>query len=166
MEDNKKESDILKLGNELALRRYFFNKTKADHFLNESDYMVLHIIKETGDEQDIYEGRSYLKELSERMQLTIRQASKLVGKLKDRGLVKWSHDGNGDEGTYVTITDEGDLLLEQQQRLFKDYYGRVIDRFGKDNLIELLNLMKQLETVLYSEQEKMEVADDADGTDE
>ena len=63
----------------------------------------------------------------------------------------------------MTITDEGRKLLEQQQAVNKEYYGNVIRQFGKDNLIELLNLMKQLETVMYSEQEKMEVDRDVNG---
>ena len=72
----------------------------------------------------------------------------------------WSHDGNGSEGTYVTITEAGEKLLEQQQVLFKDYYGRVIKKFGKENLIQLLNMMKQLETVMSSELEEMEEQED------
>ena len=165
MGDNK-ELEALKLGNELTLRKYLFNKAGVSRVLNEADYIVLHIIRETGSEQDIYKGKTYLKDLSEKMMLTIRQTSKLVGKLKERGLVKWSHDGDGNEGTYVTITEEGEKTLEQQQAVYQEYYGRVIDKFGKDNLIELLNLMKQLETIMYSEHEKMEVAYDTDGGDE
>ena len=166
MEENIKETDVLKLGNEFTLRRYLFNKPQVSQVLNEADYILLHIIMETAREHEIYEGKTYLKDLSEKMMLTIRQTSKLISKLKERGLVKWSHDGDGNEGTYVTITDEGRKLMEQQQAVYKEYYGNVINKFGKDNLIELLNLMKQLETVMYSEQEKMEVALNADRGDE
>ena len=166
MEENKKEIDVLKLGNELTLRRYLFNKIKASHLINEADYIVLHIIQDTGKEQEIYEGKTYLKDLSEKMQITIRQASKLVSRLNEQGFVKWSHDGDGNEGTYVTITDQGIKLLEQQQAIFKEYYGNVIEKFGRDNLIELLNLMKQLETIMHSEQERMEGEENADRGDE
>lgn len=165
MEENKKETDALVLGNELTLRRYLINKMQVSRVLNEVDYILLHIIMETGSGQEIYEGKTYLKDLSEKMVITIRQTSKLVGKLKERGLVKWAHDGDGKDGTYVTITDEGRKLLEQQEAVYRQYYGNVIEKFGKDNLIQLLNLMKQLETVMCSEQEKMEVTYD-DGEDE
>lgn len=166
MEDCKKEIDILKLGNELTFRKYLFSKTQVVRALNVSDYIALHIIKETGGTQEIYGDKIYLKDLSEKMQLSIRQTSKLVGDLKERGLVKWLHDGNGSDGTYVSITDEGGKLLEQQQEIYNEYYARVIDRFGKDNLIQLLNLMKQLETIMSSELEGMEGSANADGTDE
>lgn len=166
MEENKKDIDALKLGNELTLRRYLFNKTKANRRINEADYIVLHIIWDEGKEQEIYDGKTYLKDLSEKTELTIRQTSKLVSRLNEQGLVKWSHDGDGKEGTYVTITDQGIRLLEQQQDIFKEYYGNVIEKFGKENLIVLLNLMKQLETVMRGERERMEGEEYADREDE
>lgn len=161
MEEAKRENDILELGNELTLRRYLFNKTqKISRVLNVPDYIALHIIKETGSAQEIYGGKTYLKDLSEKMRLTIRQTSRMISNLKEQGLVKWSHDGNGKEGTYVTITEAGEKLLKQQEAVSQEYYGKVIERFGKENLIQLLNLMRQLETVMYSEQEGMEAPDD------
>ena len=90
------------------------------------------------------------------MQLSMRQTSKMVGDLRDRGLVTWSHDGNGKDGTYVTITDNGKTLLEKQEEIVKKFYGRVIDSFGKENLIRLLHQMKELETVMTREIEQME----------
>ena len=88
--------------------------------------------------------------------MTIRQTSKMVGKLRDRGLLTWSHDGNGSEGTYVTATEMGLELLSQQETALKKYYGKVIEKFGKENLLQLLYLMKQLETVMTSEMEEIE----------
>lgn len=90
------------------------------------------------------------------MQLSMRQTSKMVGDLRDRGLVIWSHDGNGKDGTYVTITENGRKLLGNQETIVKEFYGRVIDSFGKENLIHLLHLMKELETVMTREIEQME----------
>lgn len=156
MEENKRAIDALQLGNELTFRKYLFNKIKVGQLINEADYIVLHIIENTGKEQEIYEGKTYLKDLSEKMELTIRQTSKIVSGLKEQGLVQWSHDGDGNEGTYVTITEQGRNLLKQQQAIYKEFYGHVIEKFGKDHLIELLNLMKQLETIMFSEREKME----------
>lgn len=160
MAENRKEIDILKLGDELILRRYLFNKTQINQGLNIPDYIALHIIRESKTKEEIYEGKTYLKDLSEKMKLTIRQTSKLIGNLKERGLVVWSHDGNGSEGTYVTITKEGDELVERQQTVLREYYERVIGKFGKDNLIQLLNLMKQLEIIMGSELEEMEESED------
>lgn len=168
MAEDKKDISILKLGNEFMMRRYLFNKAGMNKGLSITDYIALHIIDNTESEEDIYQGKSYLKDIAEKMRLTIRQTSRMVGVLKERGLVKWMHDGDGSEGTYVTMTDDGHKLLEDNKEIIKEYYGKVINRFGKENLIELLNLMKQLETVMDSELEEMgidskEAAGDDDG---
>ena len=159
-----KEIDVLKLSNELTIRRYLFNKEQISRVLSAPDYIALNIIRETETNEQIYSGRTYLKDLAEKMQLSMRQISKMIGNLKERGLVVWSHDGNGSEGTYVTITESGQQLLTQQQKILEEYYGNVIDKFGKDNLIQLLNLMKQLETVMSSEVERMGVPKEDDRT--
>ena len=165
MQDEKntvnKTPDVLKLSNELMYRRYLLNKDQLRNFFKElsiTDYIALHIIQETEELTEIYEGRTYLKDLAEKMQMTIRQTSKMVGNLRDRGLLLWSHDGNGSEGTYVTITESGKKLLKNQEQILRDYYGKVIEKYGKENLIQLLRLMKELETVMSSELERMEDA--------
>ncbi len=151
--------NMTKLSNELFYQRFLFNKDQVRRFFRElsmSEYIALHIIRKTEEEEDIYSGRTYLKELSEKMQVPIRQVSKIVGTLKERGLLSWAHDGDGSEGTYVTLTDSGRKLLSQEEAALKDYYGKVIGKFGTENLIQLLQLMKQLETVMSAELEGME----------
>ena len=159
------KDDITKLSNELTYRRYLMNKGQLRKLFKEldvSEYIALHCISTTNETSSIYSGRTYLKELADKMQLTIRQTSKMVANLRDKGLLKWSHDGNGGEGTYVTITEMGQKLFREQEITLKDYYGRVIEKYGKENLILLLQLMKQLETVMSSEMEEAEVQDGYD----
>ena len=160
MEEKKENMDALKLGDELLTRRYLFSKIQVSKILNVPDYIAMRIIMGTDGSEDIYEGKTYLKDISEKMQISLRQTSKMIGRLKDRGLVNWVHDGNGSNGTYVTVTASGQELFEQQEKVLKDFYGKVIEKFGVDNLVQLLNLMKQLETHMETEIEEMELIDD------
>ena len=66
----------------------------------------------------------------------------------------------------MTITESGRKLLEKEEITLKKYYGNVIQEFGGDNMIHLLQMMKQLETIMSSEYERMEMAEDESGTDE
>lgn len=164
MQNEKKsivKADITQLSNELTYRRYLMNKGqmyKVFKKMSIPEYIALHNIAVDSEISDIYSGKTYLKELSEKMQLTIRQTSKLIGQLRDRGLVLWSHDGDGSEGTYVTITETGEQVLNEQEEILKEYYGKVIEKYGRENLIQLLQMMKQLETVMSSEIEELEGA--------
>lgn len=153
------KNEVVELSNELTYRHYLMDKGIIHELFQKMtipEYIALHMIVLESESTVIYGGRTYLKELSEKMRLTIRQTSKMVGELRDRGLILWSHDGNGSEGTYVTITEMGRKLLEDQEQILKKYYGKVIGKFGKENMIKLLQLMKQLETVMSSEIEEME----------
>ena len=162
------KTDIMKLSNELTYQRHLFNREyRKDIFMKMSipEYIALQYIA-MEEASSIYSGRTYLKDLADKLQMTMRQVSKMVEKLRDAGYVVWSHDGNGSEGTYVTITESGQRMLKNQEEILKEYYGKVFETFGKDNLIQLLSLMKQLETVMSSEMEKLEGDKNDDGTDE
>lgn len=164
MEEQNKTMDkaeLERLSHELTYRRYMMDRGKVRSLFKDiriPEYIALYSIAQDSENSSIYGDRTYLQELSEKMQLSMRQTSKMVGDLRDRGLVTWSHDGNGKDGTYVTITDNGKTLLEKQEEIVKKFYGRVIDSFGKENLIRLLHQMKELETVMTSEIENMEEA--------
>ena len=162
-EQNKslERKELERLSHELTYRRYMMDRGKVRSLFKNiriPEYIALYSIAQDSENSSIYGERTYLQELSEKMQLSMRQTSKMVGDLRDRGLVTWSHDGNGKDGTYVTITESGKQLLENQETIVKEFYGRVIDSFGKENLIHLLHQMKELETVMTSEIENMEEA--------
>ena len=159
--------EIIKLTNELMYQRHLFNHEYRKAILKMSipEYIALEYIA-LEEESGRYEGRAYLKDLADRLHMTMRQVSNMAGKLRDAGYVVWSHDGDGSEGTYVTITESGQSIIRNQEELLKSYYGPVIDKFGKDNLLQLLRLMKQLETIMSSEAENLEVESDDHGKHE
>ena len=170
MEENretgkKKTMDISVLSHEITYRRYLLNKGKVkDLFENISipEYIALHSIARESEESSIYGQKTYLKDTSAKMELTMRQTSKMIGDMRDRGLLIWSHDGNGSEGTYVTITPAGEEKLQEQEDVLKKFYGSVIESFGTEKLIQLLQLMQELETTMSLAFEKMEDKDAED----
>lgn len=157
-------SDISMLSHEITYQRYLMNSGRSIKELFKKmsipEYIALHSVAMERELSSIYGERTYLKDLSEKMELTIRQTSKMIGKLRDQGLLIWSHDGDGSEGTYVTITEAGQKLLSEQEEILRKYYEKVIDKFGKEKLIQMLQLMKELETIMSSEFEEMEGKDE------
>ena len=153
------QMDMTQLANELTYRKYLFGNDDFRNFFKELriiDYVVLHTILENEKSAALYSGRTYLKELSDKMQMSIRQTSQVVRELKEKGFLVWSHDGDGSEGTYVTITEEGLERFRKQENSLKNFLGSVIDKFGQENLIQLLRLMKEFGTVFSAELEKKE----------
>ena len=150
--------ELSALTHEITYRRYLMNKGMIKELfekLSISEYIALHIIATESEASAIYGGKTYLKDLSEKMELTMRQTSNMIGTMRDRGLLTWVHDGNGSDGTYVTITESGSRLLRDEEVLLRKYYGKVIDKFGKDNMIKLLQLMRELDTIMSGELEEI-----------
>lgn len=152
-ETQQSHIDILRLGDELSVRRYLLGRDDTEGGLELRDYVALVMIERENFDSSIYGGRVYLCDIARRMRLSIRETSRLMGNLSDRGLIRWTHDGDGSEGTYLTITEQGSALIANQRAKTSSYHERVIERFGRENLFELLRLMRQLEDVLQIESE-------------
>ncbi len=152
-------ADILELSNELIYRAYSMSRNQVRKHMYEldfRDYIALRRILSLTSPEGIYSGRAYLKDLAKNMNLSIRQTSKMAKELKNRGLVTWSHDGDGSEGTYLFITDAGRELVAQNEDILRRYYGSIIEKYGREDMLNLLQMMKRLETVMQDELKAME----------
>lgn len=143
------KNTINKLAYDLTYQRYLLNKDKANYLFNDlsvGDYVVLHTVL-------CFEDKAYLEKLGEKLNLSISKMSNVATNLKNRGLIIWSHDGDGSEGTYLTVTETGLKLMNKQEDKLKNYYERVINRFGLKNTVDLIGKMTALETIMEEEME-------------
>ena len=143
------KNTINKLAYDLTYQRYLLNKDKANYLFNDlsvGDYVVLHTVL-------CFEDKAYLEKLGEKLNLSISNMSNVATNLKTRGLITWSHDGDGSEGTYLTVTETGLKLMDKQEEKLKNYYERVINRFGLKNTVDLIGKMTALETIMEEEME-------------
>lgn len=150
------ERDIAKLANEFIYHKYLFGKNKLNDFFHDlsiHEYIILYMMKENKENGC---EKTYLKDLSEKMQVAMSHMSKMIGDLKEQGLLLWTHDGDGSEGTYVTITDFGEKMLDQHENTLKEYFENVIHCYGKENLVQLLSLMRELDSVMKKEFRKID----------
>lgn len=146
--------NITELSNELTHHRYMLNQGQLQSLFKDisiSEYIALYMISRSINTQNDGTGRTYLKDIAEELHLTVPKTSKMIRNLQDKALVSWLHDGNGSEGTYITITDSGIRLMEKQENVLKEYFNRVIKKFGQENMTNLLQLMAELEMVMDDE---------------
>ena len=76
------------------------------------------------------------------------KVSKIVKELQDRGLVKWKHDGAGENGTYIVITENGISSAIEQQKILENFYKSIIEQYGEERFINLLGQIAELEEVM------------------
>ncbi len=160
-----RKSEIVPLAYELVYRRYSMNRDRSSDLFDElsrPEYIALHNIAGDMTEEAAYENKVYLSDLAERMEATIQAVSSLASKMKSQGYVKWSHDGAGEEGTYVVITPSGYKAMKDQENRMKKHYAKVIRKFGKERLTALLKEMKELDEVMeqVGEEEGVKPNDD------
>ncbi len=152
MNNTNSQNEVGRLAYELTYHRYLMSQDKAGHLftvLTSREYIALRRIAKSASDGRSEDGKTYLSELSETMELSIHSVSKMIRALKDKGLVYWSHDGDGSDGTYVIITPGGKNAMQKQEDILKDYYSRVIERFGRDHLVSLFEELAKLEAVMH-----------------
>lgn len=148
------KNEVTRLAYELTYHKYLLNRDKGQSLFTElaiSDYIALHTIAKVTSGQSASAEKTYLKDLADYLEMPISSVSNMVSTLKERGLVLWSHSGDGSEGTYVIITDSGLRAMERQEEILNAYYSRVIEKFGPHNLTRLLGQMEALEKVMDEE---------------
>lgn len=148
------KNEVTRLAYELTYHRYLINKDKARNLFTEleiSEYIALHSISMVVSDKNNLSQKTYLSDLAEKLEMSISDISKMVAKLKDRGLVIWSHDGDGSDGTYVVITKSGIKAMSRQEKTLNEYYSRVIEKFGYNNLVSLLKQTEKLEEIMNME---------------
>lgn len=150
---------INEIAREITYRRYLLSKDDAKlifKVINIAEYIALYYMYEQTESDSIYSDRIYLSEISEKLNLPIRKISKLIREMSGKNLVSWDHDGDGKDGTYVTITEHGVKVFEETDSKLKEFYARVVQTFGKEKMIQLLQLMKEVDSVMRTELEQME----------
>lgn len=150
----KAQESAAKLAYDMTYHKFMLNRDKARSLFTQMDvaeYIALHRIAQTVSGSAPGAERTYLTELAKQLEMPLSGVSRMAGRLRDRGLVLWSHTGNGSEGTFVSITDSGFRAMKRQDELLEAYYGRVADRFGREKLLRLLDELGELEQIMDEE---------------
>ena len=145
------EREVIDIANAVTRHSYSISRLgMSDLFkkITAADYVTLSKLFERMNLAD--GGRLYLSEISSELNLPVGRVSKLARTLQERGFVVWKHDGSGEEGTYIQITENGVAVLEQQQQVLSEFYADVIEKFGKGRFLNLLSELEALEEVINS----------------
>lgn len=150
--------DLGVLSNEITYRKYLMeriNLKKLYKKISVVDYNAMQAIMRLNERYEESE-KIYLRDIAQELKQPIDRVSQMIEKLRDKGMIKWTHDGKGEKGTYIQITDRGVSVVEEQHEVLKRFYGRVMERYGKDKFVQMLNMISELEDIMNDESEKFE----------
>ena len=147
--------ESFELSTELIFQRFLMDKERRKNFYNGlelADYIALKVM-----EKDCIDGKdkTYLKDLSSFMRISIPQTSAIASSLKDMGYALWKHDGKGTDGTYLVFTDAGRDFLKKKEDNNREYYGNVIAELGEERTTQILSDMRTLVEAMEHASKKM-----------
>lgn len=149
-DNQKKENEVTLLANNFVHRSLGSNrdyKKKLFQKMSTSDYVAMWILYKSMQDGDV-DSKIYLEDIAEKLKLPMGKVSKIVKELQDRGLVKWKHDGAGENGTYIVITENGISSAIEQQKILENFYKSIIEQYGEERFINLLGQIAELEEVM------------------
>ncbi len=145
-----KKDDIFDLAGKITAHSYRIEKANINKLfknINPLDYEIISILARESEKNETGK-KFYLSDMSEQIGLPISRVSRIVRRLYDKKLVDWKHDGDGNEGTYICITDGGlTAARDQHERLEKFYIG-VVEEFGRDRFLSHLHEMAELDGIM------------------
>ena len=142
-----------KLFHSPALRRLFQANASDEYALI---WLLSKHTQDTGSE------KIYLKDMVRELKLPLPKVTAIARSLQSKGLVRWTHDGNGEEGTYILLTETALTSVQARRQTLRRYHQQVVAAFGEERFLHLLGEIAQLEEILRQEAEK--VGDDHDQT--
>ena len=142
-----------KLFHSPALRRLFQANASDEYALI---WLLSKHTQDTGSE------KIYLKDMVRELNLPLPKVTAIARSLQSKGLVRWTHDGNGEEGTYILLTETALTSVQDRRQTLLSYHQQVVAAFGEERFLHLLGEIAQLEEILRQEAEK--VGDDHDQT--
>lgn len=146
------------LSNEITYRKYLMEKINLKKlFRNISivDYNAMLTIIKINSENEETE-KIYLRHISDTLKIPISRVSRTIEKLRDKGMIEWMHDGKGENGTYIQITDRGNKIVEEQHEILNMFYGKIIEDFGKEKFEQMLSMVSEFEDIMTEEVKMLE----------
>ena len=144
------------LASEITYRRYMMDKvnlTKIFPDISTMDYIALWVISRLAEKKPDID-KIYLQDIAADLKVPMNRVSEMIQKLRDKGVLIWTHDGDGSEGTYVKLTGSGQEAMKKQQEILGSYYRNVIEEFGKEEFVSMLQMFARLERIMDEESEK------------
>lgn len=135
-------SDIFHLIHRVHRCRVKFQKN--GNMANVEYYMLIEIYVLT---QECPEGIT-TRELADVMQTTMSAVSKKISILEKKGLVLRRNSNLDRRNVYITLSEQGKRICEQEREKKNNWLKKVIARMGKDDVTQLIRIANRMFDVM------------------
>ena len=92
--------------------------------------------------------RKYLKDIAKDLEMPMNEVAHAVERLKDKGLVIWTHDGYGVDGTYIMVNETGREVAEEHKKKMIAYYEKILDEVTDEEIMTFMTVLRKLTNLL------------------
>lgn len=156
-------TDLFDLINKFRLLN---QKYKNAGELSHAEFFVLMTIAKTMmekqmSEKEIQEREMHEKEMSgittteivKTLGTSLSAGSKLLRSVEEKGYIERAAHPKDRRVTYILLSEKGDAILKKQMKECDALMDSVVERVGKDNMIQLKNLLEQVYETIREEME-------------
>ncbi len=111
--------------------------------MTQGEFMAVSAIYQS---QLVNEGQPgiYVSVLAQELMISVSMASKLLKSLEERGWIRRTVDPERRRNTFVSLTESGRALYDEELQRCRDLHRRVQEKMGRDRMQRLLQDTEQL----------------------
>lgn len=119
--------------------------------LNHSDFATLMNIECCEKEDGTYEKGVKVSMVTDRMHVNSTAVSRSLKSLEEKGYIERKAGRQDRRITYVNLTQEGRLVLQEATKKLDDFTDAVFDKFGEKNIESLMQFLDRLYEIAAGE---------------
>lgn len=124
--------------------------------LSRAEFFILMTVGHTAMERQ-REGKEVIgittTEIVKILGTSLSAASKLLHVVEEKGYIERTAHPKDRRVTYILLSEKGNAILKEQEKRCAALMFSVIEKVGKDNMVQLKNLLEQVYETLREEME-------------
>ncbi|BBF43895.1 transcriptional regulator, MarR family [Lachnospiraceae bacterium KM106-2] len=92
-----------------------------------------------------------VSDIAHHLNNTMPAISRMLKQLEQKNYIVRTTDANDRRSVIIKLTEEGRKVVASQTEMLDQLTNRVVERFGSDDLEELIELIKKMQTIIQEE---------------
>lgn len=118
--------------------------------ISKGEFITLNILADYHKEHPKEEG-VYVSYIAKKQGVANSQVSRMLKGLEEDGIIGRKVAKEDRRNTYVFLTNRGNQVLQEIKQRMEQHYCRVMERFGEENMEELIRLFNEMVNIMEEE---------------
>lgn len=130
-------------------RIHHVNQT-ARFGITKGEFLTLSILREY-QKKNSHQLGVCVSDIAKKQHVAKSQVSRTLRGLEENGLIERTSAKEDRRNTYVSLTPKGNQMLDDVKKNMERHYQKVMEKFGEDNMENLIGLCDKLVNIIEEE---------------